>query len=140
MELLLRTLRPAADTLRQVAAELRSDWPRLLSRELYGIGSSAVDSGAAAVFLHGDRIRPLNLPARHSAEKAGKANQSFPADSAPRSPDGESVDLGRGAARDQSQSAKRFGAAERCSEKSRLALVARRGEPAGGAHLGAMEP
>src|SRR5580700_5035446 len=140
MELLLRTVRPATDALCQVAAELRPDRARLLSRELYGIGSGAIDSGTASFFVHGDRICAFNLSPRYSAEKTGKATESFSADSAPGAPHGESVDVGSGVTRDQSQSAKRFGTAERCSEESWPALVARRGKPASGTRLGEMEP
>src|SRR5229473_7116395 len=103
MGLLLRTLRPTTDALCQVAAELRPDWARLLSRELSGIGGCAADSGAAAVFVHGDGIRASDFSAWDPVEEAGKAIVSFPADSAPVSPAGESVDARSGVARDEPQ-------------------------------------
>src|ERR1700683_3304790 len=139
MELLLRTLRPTTDALCQAAAELRSDWARLLSRMLHVLGSCSGDSGAASVFVHGDRIFSIDVSPGDSAEEAGETTESVSADPAPRSPDGQSVDVGGCVARDQSQSAERFGAAERSSEESWIAFIARRGEPAGGAHLGAVE-
>src|SRR5580658_1776766 len=130
MGLLLRTLRPATDALCQVAAELRPDWARLLSSKLYGPGSRAADSGAATVFIHGDGIFARNFSAGDPAEEAGKTIESLPADSAPLYPAGQSVDVGGGIARDQSQSAERFGAPQGCAEKSWVAPVASRSEPA----------
>src|SRR5277367_2836719 len=109
MGLLLRTFWPAADALRQVAAQLRPDWARLLSGELSGVGSCAADPGASAVFVHGDRIRAVNFSARDSAEETGKATESVSVGSVAVSPDDQSVDAGCSVARNQPQPAERLG-------------------------------
>src|SRR6266404_3491930 len=99
MGLLLRALRPTADAVCQVAAELRPDWARLLSRELSGIGSCAADSGAAPVFIYGNGVCAIDLSAGNPAEKIGKATEPFSIGSTAVSPVDQSVDAGGGVAR-----------------------------------------
>src|SRR2546425_13286604 len=117
MGFLLRTVRPAPDEIRQVAAQLRPHWPRLLSRQLSGPGSGPANSGAAAVLVYGDGVRTGDISKGNSIAAAGETTQSVSADPASLSPADQSVDAGSRTARGESQSAERSGTLERRSKR-----------------------
>src|SRR5215469_145474 len=98
MGFLFRSLRATANTIREMAFELRSHWFELLSGELPGASSGAADSGARSVLLYGHRLFTGNLSERNSTEAAGKTTQSFSPYSASIPPICESVDSGSGRA------------------------------------------
>ena len=138
--LLLRALRPAAVALRQLAAELRPHRAGLLPGGVPGLGRGALDSRAAAVFVHADGVLAGHVPPGNPADEAGKAAQSVSADRAALPPAGESLDAGRDVARAEPQSADRPGAEQGGSAQGcATAARGRRGSP-GGLHLGPLEP
>src|SRR5436190_1325869 len=140
MGLLLRTVRPAPDEIREVASQLRPHRPRLLPGQLSRPGSGPAHSGAAALLVYGDGFCAGDISQGNSVAAAGETTQPLSADPASLSPADQSVDPGSCVARGESQPADRSGVVEGRSKKYWVAPIEGRSQSQSGRCVDAVEP